>query len=223
MENFHTLIMLLYGILMACSLIFIINVILIKQNSRGKHSRGWFAFNCTMIVFSLATALYAGSMFYEIYQYSAEPIDETTTVVLYDDSSYSSKFLTEIKESYADKKDWVAYYDAVKVTLELPEPTMQDLAVTVLTHDVRRLFVCKKSYLSRTEQYDVNGILTINKRDGGTIVAIDNFYFEGGELATEHNGLEYSVSVVIDSSSIQNNVIQRYKVIQSKYLEVMEG
>ena len=67
MENFHTLNMLLYGMLMTCSLIFIINVILIKQNSRGKHSRGWFAFNCTMIVFSLATALYAGSMFFEIY------------------------------------------------------------------------------------------------------------------------------------------------------------
>ena len=173
MDKFNTLTMLLYAILMCCSFIFTINIIFLKLNSHGKHSRGWFICNCSLVVFSLAAVLYVGSLFYEIHKYSEEPIDNDIVVTLYDDSVYNSKFLTEVKASYQDKKSWETYYDSVKVTVKVPE--------------------------------------------------INNFYFEGGELALEHDGLEYSIRVAVDTSSIKDNKIQKYKIIESKYLETMEG
>lgn len=223
MDKFNTLTMLLYAILMCCSFIFTINIIFLKLNSHGKHSRGWFICNCSLVVFSLAAVLYVGSLFYEIHKYSEEPIDNDIVVTLYDDSVYDSKFLTEVKESYQDKKSWETYYDAVKVTVKVPEPTLEDLVITVLTHDVGRLFSIKKEYLNRTELYDVDGVLSINKYEDVTVAEINNFYFEGGELVSEHNGLEYSIRVAVDTSSIKDNKIQKYKIIESKYLETMEG
>ena len=223
MDSFRSLTIVLYIIVMICSLLFIINVIFIKINSRGKHSHGLFIFNCTVIVFSLATIVDVGTLFYKMHQYSEEPIDEDCIVVLYDDSTYSSKFLNDVKIRYADKKGWDTYYDAVKVTLTVIEPSAKDLAAVILTHDFDRLFSVQEDYIKQTEQYEIGGILSIQKRDGYTISQIDNFYFKDGELATEHTGLEYQIHVAVDTSKIHDNVICDYRVIESKYLQVMEG
>ncbi|MFQ9150883.1 MAG: hypothetical protein ACLR6B_04325 [Blautia sp.] len=102
----------------------------------------------------------------------------------------------------------------MKVTVKVPEPTLEDLVMTVLTHDIGRLFSVKE-YLNRTELYDVDGVLSISKYENVTVAEINNFYFEGGELVLEHNGLEYSIRVAVDTSSIKDNKIQKYKIIEA--------
>lgn len=177
--------------------------------------------HCSVLVLSIVFSSYTYFILNGIQNYLHEPTG-TISICLYQDQQTNSSLVEEIVNSFSEKKDWDTYYDKLTITIERTPATFLNFIKLFYSRDYHLLFTINKRYVSCSVLGEAEGVLSIEKSAGHSTIRVGDFSFIDGELASQHTDTYYYVKFVYDGSLENSNGIQKYKVIESKYLEMAD-
>ena len=211
-----------YSIIAVCMILFCISIIWIHNNSKNR--RGVNALllgHCSVLVLSIVFSLYTYYILNGIQNYLHEPIG-AISIYLYQNQQTNSDLVEEIINSFSEKEDWDTYYDKLAITIEHTPATFLNFLKLFYSRDYHLLFTINKRYVPCSVLGEAEGVLSVGKSDGHNTVRVGDFSFVDGELASQHTDTYYYVKFVYDGSLDNSNGIRKYKVIESKYLEMAD-